>query len=144
VRRRRQPQGKAVQVDPNRPMLKPPGAERLKLHYDKTAVNFCIQIQLAPLQQEGVRVQRPRPGLLPQRVLRGQAVQVDPIKPELKSPGSTCLKLKYHEPLSKVAFKFNLRRYTVGRQEYSEKRSYPTFAFGRAAGANTRPLLSST
>ena len=37
-------------------------------------------------------------------------MQVDPIKPTLKAPGITLLKLKYVEPLSKIAFKFNLRR----------------------------------
>jgi len=38
-------------------------------------------------------------------------VLVDPIKPTLKSPGTQRLKLKYDVPLSKIAFKFNLRRY---------------------------------
>jgi hypothetical protein len=33
---------------------------------------------------------------------------------KLKAPGTKRLKLKYDELLSKVAFKFNLRRYTVG------------------------------
>jgi hypothetical protein len=41
------------------------------------------------------------------------AVQVDPIKPTLKAPGDNPLTLKYDEPLSTFAFKFNLRRYTV-------------------------------
>jgi len=40
------------------------------------------------------------------------AVQVDPIKPTLKAPGTKRLKLKHDEPLSNFAFKFNLRRYT--------------------------------
>jgi hypothetical protein len=43
----------------------------------------------------------------------GRAVQVDPIKPKLKPPGTKRLKLQYDEPLSKYAFKFNLRRYTM-------------------------------
>jgi hypothetical protein len=38
-------------------------------------------------------------------------VQVDPIKPTLKAPGTTRLKVKYDERLSNFAFKFNLRRY---------------------------------
>ena len=38
-------------------------------------------------------------------------MQVDPIKPTLKASGTKRLKLKYDEPLSKLAFKFNLRRY---------------------------------
>ena len=43
----------------------------------------------------------------------GEAVQVDPMKPTLKAPGATRLKLKYDEPLSKFAFNFHLRRYTT-------------------------------
>jgi hypothetical protein len=42
----------------------------------------------------------------------GRAVQVHPMRPTLKAPGSKRLKLKYGEPLSNYAFNFNLRRYT--------------------------------
>jgi len=49
-------------------------------------------------------------------------VQVDPIKPTLKAPGTEHLKLKHEGLLSNVGFKFNLRRYTEGGQ-------------GRAGGA---------
>jgi len=38
-------------------------------------------------------------------------VQVDPIKPTWKAPGSKRLELQYGEQLSNFAFKFNLRRY---------------------------------
>jgi len=44
----------------------------------------------------------------------GNAVQVDPMKPTLKAPGTERLKLKYDEPISNSAFKFNLRRYNPG------------------------------
>jgi len=44
---------------------------------------------------------------------RGRAVQVDPIEPMLKPPGTKHLKLKCDELLSSFAFKFNLRRCTV-------------------------------
>ena len=40
----------------------------------------------------------------------GRAVQVDPIKPELKAPGTKRLKLSSEVLLSFCAFKFNLRR----------------------------------
>jgi hypothetical protein len=40
-------------------------------------------------------------------------VQVDPIKPKLKPPGAKRLKLECDKPLSKLGFKFNLRRYKV-------------------------------
>ena len=39
------------------------------------------------------------------------AVQVDPIKPTLKPPGTKLLKLKCDTLLSTSAFKFNLRRF---------------------------------
>ena len=38
-------------------------------------------------------------------------MQVDPITPTLKAPGTKRLKLKHDESLSNFAFKFNLRRY---------------------------------
>ena len=37
----------------------------------------------------------------------GRAVQVDPMKPKLKPPGTKRLKLQYDEPPSNFAFKFN-------------------------------------
>ena len=42
-------------------------------------------------------------------------MQVDPIKPTLKAPGTKHLKLEYDELPSTVAFKLNLRRYTKER-----------------------------
>jgi len=39
-------------------------------------------------------------------------VQVAPIKPTLKAPGSMQLKLRYDGPVSNCAFKISLRRYT--------------------------------
>jgi len=44
----------------------------------------------------------------------GKAVQVDPMKPPLKAPGTKRLKLRCDKLLSDFAFKFNLRRYTQG------------------------------
>jgi len=38
-------------------------------------------------------------------------VQVEPTKPTLKPPVSKRLKLLFGEPLSSVAFNFNMRRY---------------------------------
>ena len=40
-------------------------------------------------------------------------MQVDPIKPTLKAPGTQRLKLKYDKLLSSFAFNFNLRRYNT-------------------------------
>ena len=39
-------------------------------------------------------------------------MQVDPIKPMLKPPGTKRLKLNCDEPLSSFAFTFNVRPYT--------------------------------
>jgi hypothetical protein len=46
--------------------------------------------------------------------LLGRAVQVDPMKPKLKPPGTERLKLKCVILLSTSAFKFDLRRYSSG------------------------------
>jgi hypothetical protein len=50
-------------------------------------------------------------------------VQVDPIKSTLKAPGTNPLTLKYDEPLSTFAFKFNLRRNTSGLQRVLKLRT---------------------
>jgi len=41
-------------------------------------------------------------------------VQVHPIKPTLKAPGTKRLKLEYDVLLSNFAFRFNMRRYSKG------------------------------
>ena len=46
------------------------------------------------------------------RLSRGRPVQVDPIKPTLKAPGTKRLKLKHDILLSSFSFNFNVRRYT--------------------------------
>ena len=40
-------------------------------------------------------------------------MQVDPIKPTLKAPGTKRLRLQYVEPLSNLSFKFNLCRHIL-------------------------------
>ena len=56
-------------------------------------------------------------GAVPQdcagRAGHGEAVQVEPIKPTLKAPGSKRLKLEHEKTLSNFAFKLNLRRYSM-------------------------------
>ena len=47
----------------------------------------------------------------------GRVVQVEPIKPMLKAPGTKRLKLLYEEPPSSFAFEFNLRRYSLANRE---------------------------
>jgi len=82
-----------------------------------------------------------------ERVTEGRAVQVDPIRPTLKAPGSNLLELQSDALLSSFAFNLNLRRYMqVGRAgvfkvAYSnEDRALKDLK----AGAYTRPLFSST
>jgi len=56
----------------------------------------------------------------------GRAVQVQPMKPVLKAPGSMLLKLRYDGPLSKFAFRFNLRHYTPATRAPA---TFPTLAW---------------
>ena len=58
--------------------------------------------------------------------VRGRAVQLDPIKPTLKVPGTKRLKLQYDEFLSSLPFKFNLRRYTGGKRSVASEQPIPT------------------
>ena len=58
-------------------------------------------------------------------------MEVSPIKPILKPPGTKRLKLKCYEPLSNFAFNFNLRRYSQvdKRQTAYRKREEGNAAF---------------
>jgi hypothetical protein len=78
----------------------------LKLKCDKLLSSFAFNFNLRHYIA-GAAGGRALPGP------RGRAVQVDPIKPTLKAPGTKRLKLKHDEPLSTFAFKINLRRYNV-------------------------------
>ena len=51
----------------------------------------------------------------------GRAVQVDPIKPTLKAPGTKRSKLKYDEALLNFAFNFNMRRYILAEEGAAEE-----------------------
>jgi hypothetical protein len=51
---------------------------------------------------------------------KGKAVQVDPIEPTLKPPGTERLKLKYEKLFSSFAFERNLRRYKKEEQRKLE------------------------
>jgi len=68
-------------------------------------------------------------------------VQVDSIKPTLKVPGITLLKLKYDKSLSKFGFKFNLRRYN---SEIDAVVDAAAAAARQGPGAYTCPLFGST
>jgi len=70
-------------------------------------------------------------------------VQVDPIKPMLKPPGTQHLKLKCDIVLSTFAFNFNLHHCSAGEDRQRLRGSLRAAVAG-VAGAYTRPLLSST
>jgi len=61
----------------------------------------------------------------------GEVVQVDHMKPKLKPPGTKRLKLKSEEPLSTVAFKFNLRRYIMAALAPTSTSCWPKWAVRR-------------
>ena len=74
---------------------------------------FCFQFQLAPLHHGAAADDRRGGGAGALRPHHGSAVQVDPIKPKLKPPGTKRFKLKYDEVLLSFAFKLRLRRYIM-------------------------------
>jgi len=150
------PPGRAVQVNPMKSKLKPPGTKRSKLKCDiplsTYAFNFNLRRYSLALRRLGGRRgvdgrRRDRgervaghhgghlggdaaAGGLGRAQLQGRAVQVDPIKPVLKAPGTKRLKLNSDDPLSKFAFRFNLRRYTK-----------VSFARGGGLGQQPRRIL---
>ena len=54
-------------------------------------------------------------------------MQVDPMKPKLKAPGTKRLKLHCHVLLSTFAFRFNLRRYIEDRNGAKGTTPFETF-----------------
>jgi hypothetical protein len=81
------------------------------------------------------------------RRARGRAVQVDPIKPTLKAPGTEHVKLKCDILLSTFGSNINLRRYTVVVTEgvlASSVSNAVVAGYAAQARAYTRPLFGST
>jgi len=66
-------------------------------------------------------------------------VQLDPIQPTLKAPGTNLLTLEFDEPLSNFALNFNFRCYN---EELLKLRKKTTTTV--QAGVYFRPLFSST
>jgi hypothetical protein len=157
-------QGEAVQVDPIKPKLKPPGTKRLQ-----QSATHCFQLLLsnstcARYNKDMKRTDQNWMAAPSHR--HGGTVQVDPIRPTLKPLGTTHLKLKHNEVLFKFAFKFNLRRYSTAAPAAAPRRATPSRGSPRSkckarrprtppasatargpcptAGAYTRPLFSST
>jgi hypothetical protein len=100
-----------VQVDPIKPILKPPEAKRLKPKCDVLHSTFAFKFNLRRYSLV-LHLHRP-PHHFRGAGFHGRSVQVDPMKPTLKAPGTKRLKLEHDVLLSSFAFNFNLRRYTM-------------------------------
>jgi hypothetical protein len=78
----------------------------LKLQYDEPLSNFADNFRLRRYNPLSDRVQAET------CIALGRALQVEPMKPMLKAPGTKRSKLKHDEPPAKFAFNSNLRRYS--------------------------------
>jgi hypothetical protein len=82
--------GRAVQVDPIKSVLTPPGTKRLKLNYDKplskSAFKFKFHHYTTGWRRRWTRERSRGPG---------SVVQVEPMKAVLKPPGFMLLKLNH-------------------------------------------------
>jgi len=96
-----------VQVDTLKPTLKAPKSKHLKLEHEKMLSNCAFKVNLR-------RYITPATSGMFVWIDLGGALQVDPIKPKLKLPGTKRFKVTCDMLLSTSAFKFNLRRYTWG------------------------------
>jgi hypothetical protein len=84
--------GRAVQVDPVKPALKPLGTKRLKLIYDGPLSKFAFKLSLHRYTWARARAWSGwswRPPTCTRWTSRGAAVKVEPMKPVLIGPGSS-------------------------------------------------------
>jgi len=79
----------------------------LEAYMRYTAFKCCLQLQLAQLKRG------PGEHHAGASTALGRVVQVDPMNPKLKPPGTKRLKPKCDGKLSTSAFKFNSRRYDL-------------------------------
>jgi len=100
----------------SKPVLKAPWYHLLKLEYDEPLSNFALKFNLRRFSKGActsstARRRMTRARASPARTCRGRAVQVYPIKPKFKPPGTKRLKVKYDEVLSillQFCFQFQL------------------------------------
>ena len=111
------------------PKSKAPGTKRLKLCYDIVLSSSALKFNLRryTLEVRGAFFTL----FSGELKILGRAVQVDPMKPSLKAPGTNRLKVKYDDPLSNFPFIFNLRCYTWGPM-VGPHTSLPVPSYGRA------------
>ena len=122
-----------MQVDPVKFTLTAPGTERLKLKYEELLSNIGFKFNLRRYTVAAAAALRDELRLA---VGHGRAVQVNPMKPKLKPPGTERLKLQCDTLLSTSAFKTNLRRYSTGarRGRCSASEGAAGGCSGRVAG----------
>ena len=70
----------------------------------------------------------------------GRAVQVNPIKPRLKAPGTKRLKLKHEVLISTVTFNFNLHRYALEHSYTEANLSFDNLKVGRCRLTRWNPF----
>jgi len=117
--------------------LKAPGTKRLKLKCDKMLPNYAFKFNLRRYDAAAGGAGPPRAFTRAGRhaPVQGGAVQVDPIIPTLKEPGTERSKLKHEDLLSNFGFKFNLRRYSMENEGVlNEAFEAAQSALARAAG----------
>jgi len=91
-----------------------PGTKRLKLMCDMRLSKYAFKFNLRGYIKGVTRNKRDGEWRVKCKGrFLGTAVQVDPMKPNLKSPGNKHLILQCDRLLSTFAFKFDLRRYTL-------------------------------
>ena len=91
--------------------LKAPGTKRLKLDFDELLSTFAFNFNLRRFIEAEVDVFYDDGNV--QLELHGKAVQIEPMIIILKAPETKRFKLKCDKPVSTVAFKSNLRRYST-------------------------------
>jgi len=93
------------------PVLKPPGSPLLKVRYDGPLSVFAFNFNVRRYSMVYSAL-KTAIGMTIDSNSLGRAVQDDPIKPTFEGPGIKRLKLKYDEPPSRIAFRFDLRRFS--------------------------------
>ena len=111
--------GKAVQVDPMKLMLKPPGTRHLKLKCDILLSTFAFTFnwrRYTMVISTGAKAAGLSVSIFErlERLVRRCSLTL--LKPTLKLTGTKRLKLKCDILVSTSAFKFNLRHYSLGIQ----------------------------
>jgi len=91
--------------------------QRLKLKFEEPLSDFALNFKLRRYIEEEQFKHRAGVKRAHAEAAKVGAVQLDPIRPVSKPPGTMRLKQKHGSLLSSFAFKSNLRHYTKERTE---------------------------